>query len=84
MKSGPLLRSRAATLVRNLHKKPTVTAQPQTRDTFLTGLTLYEARSDKEYCLTDCVSMETIRQEGITEILTHDHHFRQEGYTILL
>lgn len=56
--AGPLLRQRAATLVRNLHKKPTVTVHPQARDTFLTGLTLYEARPDKEYSLTDCVSME--------------------------
>lgn len=82
--AGPMLRQRAATLVRNLHKKPTVTVHPQTRDTFLTGLTLYEARPDKEYSLTDCVSMQTMRQEGITEILTHDHHFTQEGFTILL
>jgi uncharacterized protein len=82
--AGPLLRQRAATLVRNLHKKPTVTVHPQSRDTFLTGLTLYEARPDKEYSLTDCIPMETMRQEGITEILTHDHHFRQEGFTILL
>jgi predicted nucleic acid-binding protein len=34
--------------------------------------------------LTDCISMETMRQEGITEILTHDAHFAQEGFTLLL
>jgi hypothetical protein len=28
--------------------------------------------------------METMRQEGITDILTHDNHFTQEGFTILL
>jgi len=28
--------------------------------------------------------MEAMRQEGITEILTHDNHFTQEGFTILL
>ncbi len=76
--AGPLLRQRAATLVRSLHKKPTVTVHPQTRDTFLTGLSLYEARPDKEYSLTDCVSMQTMQHERITEILTHDHHFTQE------
>ncbi|MFI5458621.1 MAG: type II toxin-antitoxin system VapC family toxin [Isosphaerales bacterium] len=82
--AGPILRHRAAILVRNLHKKPTVTVHPQSRDTFLTGLTLYEARPDKGYSLTDCISMKTMRQDGITDILTHDNHFTQEGLTILL
>jgi predicted nucleic acid-binding protein len=58
--------------------------QPQSRATFLAGLALFEARPDKGYSLTDCVSMETMRQNGIREILTHDHHFTQEGFTILL
>ena len=62
---------------------PTITIHRQSRATFLTGLALYEARPDKGYSLTDCISMETMRQEGITEILTHDNHFTQEGFAIL-
>ena len=31
-----------------------------------------------------CISMEAMRQEGITEIFTHDNHFIQEGFIILL
>ncbi len=38
----------------------------------------------KEYSLTDCVSMEVMWREGITDILTHDSHLSQEGFTILL
>ncbi len=79
-----MLRQRAAMLVRNLHNKQTVTVRPQSRQTFLIGQTLYDARADKAYSLTDCISMEALRQEGITEILTHDNHFTQEGFTILL
>jgi hypothetical protein len=30
------------------------------------------------------ISMETMRQHGITEILTHDDHFTQEGFSVLL
>ena len=52
--------------------------------TFLAGLALYKARPDKGYSLIDCISMETMRQEGTTEVLTHDSHFTQEGFTILL
>jgi predicted nucleic acid-binding protein len=56
----------------------------QTQALFEAGLALYKARLDKGYSLTDCVSMVVMRQEGIQEILTHDRHFAQEGFTLLL
>ncbi len=55
-----------------------------TETTLLEGLELYESRLDKGYSLTDCISMNVCRELGITEILTHDHHFEQEGFTVLL
>ena len=58
--------------------------RPQTHQSFLDGFALYKARPDKEYSLTDCISMEAMRAGGITEILTHDNHFTQEGFAILL
>jgi uncharacterized protein len=82
--AGPARRQRAATLVRNLHRKPTVTVYPQSRQAFLSGLSLYETRPDKGYSLTDCISMNTMRQERISDILTHDSHFTQEGFITLL
>lgn len=57
---------------------------PQSHDTFLAGLTLYKARPDKGYSLTDCISMHAMREREISNILTHDDHFRQEGFTVLL
>ncbi len=56
---------------------------PQTHNSFFAGLTLYESRLDKRYSLTDCISMQTCRNESIQEVLTNDHHFTQEGFTIL-
>ena len=82
--AGRFLRKEAVDLVRDLQTDPTVTIHPQSHQTFLTGLALYEARRDKGYSLTDCISMETMRQEGITEILTHDNHFTQEGFAVLI
>jgi len=61
-----------------------VIVRPHTHQSFLDGFALYKARPDKEYSLTDCISMEAMHQEGITEILTNDAHFRQEGFTVLL
>ena len=81
---GGQMRAQAVRIVRDLLNDPTVTVIPQSRQTFFAGLTLYEARPDKEYSLTDCISMATMRQEGITEVLTHDDHFAQEGFVCLL
>jgi len=52
--------------------------------TFLNALELYESRLDKGYSLTDCISMNVCRALNINEILTHDHHFEQEGFKVLL
>ena len=57
---------------------------PQSHEAFMAGLTLYKARPDKGYSLTDCISMQAMRAENVTEILTHDKHFTQEGFTVLL
>lgn len=57
---------------------------PQTRQSLLRGLDLYKARNDKSYSLTDCISMVTMRERTITDVLTHDRHFAQEGFTVLL
>jgi predicted nucleic acid-binding protein len=82
--AGRFLRQEAMTLVRDLRADQTVTIHAQSRLTFDSGLALYAARPDKGYSLTDCISMETMRQEGITEVLTHDDHFTQEGFTTLI
>ncbi|MBV8130662.1 MAG: type II toxin-antitoxin system VapC family toxin [Planctomycetaceae bacterium] len=82
--AGRVLRQEAVDLVRDLHADPSVTIHPQSNQTFLSGFSLYQARPDKGYSLTDCISMEAMRQEGTSEILTHDNHFTQEGFTILL
>ena len=81
---GTYLRSLASATVRRLYANPAMLILPQSRQSFLAGLALYETRPDKGYSLTDCISMEAMRQEGISEILTHDDHFTQEGYIKLL
>lgn len=50
---------------------------------FRRAVDLYEARPDKGYSLADCMSMLVMRDRGITHILTNDHHFRQEGFTVV-
>ena len=61
-----------------------IEVMPQSHETFMAGLALYKARPDKGYSLTDCISMHAMREHGNVDILTHDDHFRQEGFTVLL
>ena len=56
----------------------------QSRGTFLGGLTRYEQRLDKGYSIQDCIAMNVMEAEGITQVLTSDHNFEQEGFTILM
>ncbi len=41
-------------------------------------------RTDKNYSLCDAVSFVVMRERGISESLTTDKHFRQEGFVRLL
>jgi uncharacterized protein len=79
----PHARRQAAIYARNILADASVVVLPQTHTSFLEGLTLYESRPDKEYSLTDCISMQAMRREGLTDVLTNDHHFTQEGFRIL-
>jgi uncharacterized protein len=81
--AGPYWRSKAATFVHDLRIDPGVDVLPQTRADFDAALALYEARLDKGYSLTDCRSMLAMRALNLAEALTNDHHFVQEGFTIL-
>lgn len=81
--AGPYWRGKAATFVHCVRTDPNVDVLPQTRADFDAALALYEARPDKGYSLTDCRSMTVLRARGLTEVLTNDHHFTQEGFTIL-
>ncbi|MCS6829315.1 MAG: PIN domain-containing protein [bacterium] len=48
------------------------------------ALSLLVERPDKTYSLCDAVSFVVMRLLGITEALTTDRHFEQEGFTRLL
>jgi uncharacterized protein len=51
---------------------------------FEAGLQLHAERPDKEWSLTDCISFVVMKQRGLTQALTPDHHFEQAGFEALL
>lgn len=48
------------------------------------AVTLLQARLDKTYSLCDAVSFVIMRARGMTDALTTDKHFEQEGFIRLL
>jgi predicted nucleic acid-binding protein len=80
---GDEARLRAASVVEELLTNAHTEVVAHTHENFLAGLVLYKSRADKGYSLTDCISMTAMRERNITKVLTHDHHFAQEGFTLL-
>ncbi|MCY3543192.1 MAG: PIN domain-containing protein [Chloroflexi bacterium] len=83
-RGNPDTRLRAVSQVRNIFADDTITLVPQTLELFTSGLQLYASRPDKRYSLTDCISMTVMRDQNITEALTHDRDFENEGFVRLI
>jgi len=77
------MRFKAVTNAQRILEDPGVRVVPQSRGSFLSGMALYAERPDKGYSLVDCISMQTMRKQGLTEVLTNDRHFEQEGFRAL-
>ncbi len=53
-------------------------------DLWQRGWKLYQARTDKDWGLTDCISFIVMKDYGVYRAFTHDRHFEQAGYVRLL
>jgi predicted nucleic acid-binding protein len=67
-----------------LRANPNITIIAATAELFERDCKRYADRPDKEWSLTDCISFAVMKEEGITEALTADHHFEQMGFSALL
>ena len=80
--SGSSMRQRTVAFIDSILNNDGIQVLEQTHQSFQDGLALYHQRPDKGYSLTDCISMQIMRQLEIAEVLTHDKHFTQEGFSI--
>jgi len=80
---GSYWRQEIASFVRDVLFSKQFQVAPVDRHMFEEALTMYENRLDKEYSLVDCLSMRLMLRRGLTHVLTSDHHFRQEGFTVV-
>lgn len=79
---GPDARAAAVDFLGRLKRRATIV--PLSSELINAGISLYRARPDKGYSLTDAISMVVCKAEGITEVLSNDHHFEQERLRTLL
>lgn len=77
-------RALAVLLLERLKRDPTVQVIEVGEKLFAEAFRMYRSHSDKEWGLTDCISFTVMRQRGIREALTADHHFEQAGFRALL
>lgn len=73
-----------ATFLSRLRRAGDLEIVPATQEWFDRGTRLFEARPDKEWSLTDCISFLIMEEKKIHEALTSDHHFEQAGFVALL
>ena len=78
------LRKRAVAATQALLAREDVTIIRVTEPLWHKAFSLFQARSDKEWGLTDCISFEVMKDRRIKAALTADHHFVQAGFTALL
>jgi predicted nucleic acid-binding protein len=57
---------------------------PMTAAWLASGLESYGLHGDKDWSLTDCISFQVMKEQGIRDALATDHHFAQAGFRILL
>lgn len=77
-------RQQAARIIHNLEDNPLVDVISATPDAFARAFELFEQRPDKDWGLGDCFSFVAMRDNGVTDALTTDDHFRQAGFNALL
>jgi uncharacterized protein len=77
-------RSTVKRLVSSFRAFPANEIVATTDELFERGLELYAARTDKQWSLTDCISFVVMKDRGIRDALTGDHHYEQAGFTALL
>jgi uncharacterized protein len=81
--TAPALRASALHFWECTACDPQVTVVGLDKDILDRAVKLLKSRMDKTWSFTDCISFEIMRQRGIEEALSADHHFRQAGFQTL-
>jgi predicted nucleic acid-binding protein len=78
--SGLRWRKLAVDTLNALRTDPNIRIVTVDSEVFEQALTLYTARLDKEWGLTDCISFVVMQAHNLNQALTTDRHFEQAGF----
>jgi predicted nucleic acid-binding protein len=81
---GLHLREAAVRTVEAIQRHSNMRIHPQTRASFANGFRLYAERMDKGWSIVDCISINTMKDLSIREVLSNDSHFEQAGFVRLI
>src|SRR5260370_786872 len=81
---GAPLRREVRGLFEEMERDEQIAIVEPTDALYRRALALYDARPDKEWSLTDCISFVVMADEGLVDALTEDRHFEQAGFKALL
>ena len=82
--SAPAYRANVVAFVAQMRRSPLLHILPLSQALLDAGWTFYGDRPDKEWSLTDCISLVAMMQRQLTSAFTSDHHFEQAGYVKLM
>jgi predicted nucleic acid-binding protein len=71
-------------VLRNIRGNALYHIVPASRELLQAGIDRFNARPDKDWSLTDCISFVVMEEHGVREALTSDGHFEQAGFVKLL
>ena len=74
----------AVRLVDALNQSNMIDVVHVTQDLESIGWQLFRDRPDKDWGMTDCVSMSLMKRLGLMDVFGLDHHFEQAGFQLLL
>ena len=79
-----LPRKQSLEVLKQIHLDPSIEITWVDKALHVEALELLTKRGDKTYSLCDAVSFLVMRKLGLTDALTTDGHFKQEGFVRLL
>ena len=77
---APASRGEVIAFLRSVRSDPQFEVVGYDADVFRDGMNLFEARPDKSWSLTDCISFAAMSARELVDALTADHHFEQAGF----
>jgi predicted nucleic acid-binding protein len=82
--STPKFKKAVKSYIKSLQNSNKVQIIYTAKDDFDIDLSEFEEFQDKDWGLVDCISFNIMRRHHCIQAFTHDHHFEQAGFKILI